>query len=162
MTFSPRAIEAAAEQIDYEAFVPDADGSMVSALEPRRSTAMYKAKRALSAALAVDGVALQGWRPIESAPKDGTPIIGGVWKIRWADSHRIGEISRCWYQPEFDAFISSCREMTLAQGYTFENGATRNLHSPVIEPISHWMPIPQPPAASDREGPPSPPRQEKP
>jgi hypothetical protein len=86
-----------------------------------------------------------GWQDIASAPKDGTPFIGGFWSIRWADSHRRGDVVRCWWQPEFDAFISSCREMTLAAGYTFESGATRELHSPVIEPVTHWMPLPADP-----------------
>src|SRR5688500_10846164 len=46
-----------------------------------------------------------GWQDIASAPKDGTPFIGGFWSIRWADSHRRGDVVRCWWQPEFDAFI---------------------------------------------------------
>ena len=87
----------------------------------------------------------RGWRPVSDAPKDGTEIIGAFFDIRWADSHRKHDVVRCWWQPEFNAFISSCREMTLAPGLTFEDGTRRNLHSPVIEPITHWMPLPSPP-----------------
>jgi hypothetical protein len=85
------------------------------------------------------------WHSIENAPKDGTPIIGAFFAIRWADSHRKDDIVRCWWQPEFDAFISSARVMQMAAGYTFEDGSVRRLHSPTVEPITHWMPLPPPP-----------------
>lgn len=85
-----------------------------------------------------------GWQPIETAPKDGTPFIGAFFSIRWADSHRKNDIVRCWWQPEFEAFISSCREMVMAEGYTI-NGKSRELHSPAIEPVTHWMPLPPTP-----------------
>lgn len=84
------------------------------------------------------------WKDIETAPKDGTPIIGGFFHIRWADSHRKHDIVRCWFQPEFEAFISSCRVIQMANGYTID-GASEKLHSPVIEPVTHWMPLPSPP-----------------
>jgi Protein of unknown function (DUF551) len=83
------------------------------------------------------------WQPIETAPKDEM-IIGGYFNQPWAESHREGRIVKCWYQSEFDAFISSCREMTMASGYTID-GLQSNLHSPVIEDVSHWMPLPAPP-----------------
>lgn len=90
---------------------------------------------------AADAIELSGWHRVESAPRDGTPIIGGFHDIRWADSHRKNDIVRCWFQPEFDAFISSCRVMQMASGYTID-GVKEKLHSPVVEPITHWMPLP--------------------
>lgn len=86
------------------------------------------------------------WQPIETAPRDGTAFIGGFFGIRWADSHKRCDVVRCWWQPEFGAFISSCREMTMAPGYTFEDGTTRQLHSPNIEPVTHWIPMPPDPS----------------
>ena len=44
-----------------------------------------------------------------------------------------------WWQPEFDAFISGCREMQMHNRYTFADGATRQLHSPDILPATHWL-----------------------
>lgn len=84
-----------------------------------------------------------GWQAIEEAPKDGTHFIGGYW--HGSERERRGEVVRCWWQPEFDAFISSCRIMTLAPGLAFENGATQKLHSPEIERVTHWMPLPAAP-----------------
>lgn len=91
----------------------------------------------------------QEWQPIETAPMDGAPFIGAFFDIRWADSHRKHDVVRCWWQPEFSAFISSCREMTLAQGYAFGDGSTRQLHSPQVEPVTHWVPLPAPPVEAE-------------
>ena len=83
------------------------------------------------------------WEPIETAPKDGSPFIGSYFDKH---SSMYGDVVRCWWQNEFQAFISSCREMSLAPGYTFGDGSTVRLHSPSIEEVTHWIPLPPPPA----------------
>lgn len=82
------------------------------------------------------------WLPIDLAPRDGTPIIGAYFNSPWAESHLNGTIARVWFQPEFDAFISSAREMQMHNGYTFVDGSTRKLHSPAIERVTHYIPMP--------------------
>ena len=89
MTFSDRAIEAA-KAIDFakesrdlkqalaDNVYPAADGSADidnHAIPIIEATLRNVAERFLTAALAVDGLALQGWRTIDSAPKDRTPIL---------------------------------------------------------------------------------------
>lgn len=100
MTPTQKAVEAAVEA--YAANDPHTvllDGNSMQA--------------ALSAALAVDGVALQGWQDISTAPKDGTRILWSCGDDKMSVIH--------W--PEYDL--------------CFEGG--------------YWMPLPKPPAASDRE-----------
>ena len=79
------------------------------------------------------------WRPIESAPRDGTRIIAAAFG-------RYGFIESAWWQPEFDAWITSCRQMVMAPGYTID-GETSKLHSPIIVKPTHWIPCPPPPGA---------------
>lgn len=86
---------------------------------------------ALAAALAVDGVALQGWHDISTAPHDGTRIL--LWASAWH-----APCSGSWYGSDW------------RQVYDLPTFA----HSP-----THWQPLPQPPAASDREERMSPPKE---
>lgn len=76
----------------------------------------------------IDTPQFPAWRPIEGAKRDGTVIIG-------LDS---GErIARIWWQPEFDGWISGCRQMRLYNGHSFEDGTTTSLHSPeTFSPIA--------------------------
>jgi hypothetical protein len=82
-----------------------------------------------------------GWEPIESAPKDGTRIIG-------ARFGRYFRLALMWWQPEFEAWISSACLMTMAPGYTVD-GKSEKLHSPEIENPTHWMVFPSPPKESE-------------
>jgi hypothetical protein len=113
MTFSERAVEAAKKAA------------------PRfwRDTVNFDKHMAkcLTAALAVDGLALQGWRTIDSAPKDGTWFLGlaerdmSPYRISWGRNHR-DELGWC---TSFSSFTG---------GY-----------------ITHWSPWPPLTAASDGE-----------
>lgn len=87
-----------------------------------------------------------GWMPIETAPKD-REFLGGYFNQPWPESHREGRVVKCWWQSEFEAFISSCRQHTLRTGFTFDDGSQSRLHSPVIEQVTHWLDIPPPPGA---------------
>ena len=81
---------------------------------------------------------MTGWQPIASAPKDGTAFLGA----RFERDEWFGKV---WWQPEFDAFIDSCQLMTMAPGWTFEDGSSQHLHSPGVPNVTHWMPLPPPP-----------------
>jgi len=62
------------------------------------------------------------WQPIDTAPKDGSDILGyqsaaGCMRVvRWDDG-----------------------------GYTKQPGWRANIHSFVELPVTHWQPLPEPP-----------------
>lgn len=74
------------------------------------------------------------WKPIESAPKDGTKFWG-----------RVGEdaLAMFWH-PGFGEFVTSFRRMEMAPGYTID-GAPFKDHSPEIRNPTAWQPLPPPP-----------------
>ena len=85
--------------------------------------------------------AAQTWRPIETAPKDGTPIL--IWvespatgdrrthRARWAIPYEDAPESRCWWET------------------AYPRG-----HSPVVtEFVRGWMPWPEPPARTEETKP---------
>ena len=82
----------------------------------------------------------EGWQTIETAPKDATRIIG-------LDLSRDGRgrVCLCWWQPEFEAWISGARVMVMADGYLID-GKSQKLHSPDIETPTHWIRFPAPPS----------------
>lgn len=84
------------------------------------------------------------WEPIDSAPRDETRIIGMDWR-------GYGRLSLCWWQPEFGAWISGARIMTMAPGYTVD-GMREKLHSPEIETPTHWIAFPHRLTSGAHEG----------
>jgi hypothetical protein len=132
MTLSPKAIEAAAEAMKLGVCqycrqpAVGAGGGVVDCNCPYRvwdePTDKERAQIALTAALAVDGVALQGWQPIDSAPA-GIDIIG-YWQN--GEMHTGSTNGDEWF-PMFGSDDASWSMPT------------------------HWQPLPPPPTASDRE-----------
>lgn len=62
------------------------------------------------------------WQPIETAPKDGTPIIGAI---------RGSVAYVCWFQE--DAWVF------------WESDGRPNLPVRMAFSPTHWMPLPEPP-----------------
>jgi hypothetical protein len=143
MTLSPRAIEAAAEAMKLGVCqycrqpAVGAGGGVVDCNCPYRvwdePTDKERAQIALTAALAVDGVALQGWQPIESAPKD-RPLLLAAYIVPSDEAQRNGS-RPIWHIETGRAFGTKLDRWTNVLG----------------QQPSHWQPLPQPPAASDRE-----------
>ncbi len=76
------------------------------------------------------------WQPIDTAPKNGTRFWGKI------DDDAIAML---WHEG-FEAFVSSWRRMTMAEGFTVDGKSFKD-HSPEIQRPTAWMPIPPPPEA---------------
>ena len=76
-------------------------------------------------------------QPMDTAPRD-RPFLG-----------KVGDdwLRMLWH-PEFEAFVSSWREMVMAPGYLID-GKPRKLHSPEIHEPEAWTELPAPPAAEE-------------
>lgn len=78
------------------------------------------------------------WQSINTAPKDGT----------WFWGYVDGDALRMRWHAEFEAFVTSWRQMTMAPGYRIENDEGEWVgeydHSPEIEHPDYWMPSIEP------------------
>lgn len=76
-------------------------------------------------------------QPMETAPRDGEAF----WGVVGDDALRM-----MWH-PQFNAFVSSWRRMTMAPGYKWvaEDGAehAQHDHSPVTHQPTGWLPMPE-------------------
>jgi len=131
MTISQRAVEAAARALRERDMAGRITVSWDRVPKVQKKKWIDRGEVALTAALAVDGVAPQGWQPIESASKDGTEIIY---------LNKFGEIGFCYWSEAVSQFDESlwCDDQADDE----------------CCPL-YWLPracLPPPPAASDGEG----------
>ena len=84
---------------------------------------------------ALEAAEAAAWRPIEEAPKDGTPFHGLVGD----------DLLKMFWHDEFGEFVSSFRRMQLHNGYRFADGKDYEDHSPVIHRPKYFRHLPEPP-----------------
>ncbi len=115
------------EKHEGSSVIKSAHASLNAAQEYAQADYEARIRSALSAQ--VQDVA--GWRPIETAPKDGTPILGGhseaVLTVWWeADGSQNNSGEPGWVDGSFNR---------IEENYTY--------------PITHWMPLPAAPAKQE-------------
>ena len=97
--------------------------------------------------LGVVGSGIEAWQPIETAPKDGTHILGRL--VHLPDSAGYGghiEAREIWWRDGVRGIFGEA--MTWHAGDDFESGhlGYGDCHYGSAVP-THWMPLPQPPNA---------------
>ena len=106
----------------------------------------YETADAILAAFpALAGEATGGWRAIETAPRDGTPMLAA------SINHEVVEVV-CWQ----DGLPSGCLEAILDPDATEEGwvnvGAMKDRFYANPLWFTHWMPLPNPPEAGAGKG----------
>lgn len=102
--------------------------------------------------------ALNGWQPIESAPKDGRPILIFEPKLSFGGRPETCHMPREAMAPnEFtyrydDPRLQWFDDCRFAVGYWRPWGGWGNRNSATVEP-THWMPLPAPPIPADASTP---------
>jgi hypothetical protein len=76
------------------------------------------------------------WQPIETAPKDGTPIL----TVCLYDNPPTYEINS-WFEHKYDAYEPVGDDLYRKEEKTFSQGWSNNGHR-----ADFWMPLPEPPS----------------
>ena len=88
----------------------------------------------------------QAWRPIETAPRDGTKILG-FWQY-------VIEAFSCYYYPGDSAKTCGQRVIYWApeyNGWTDDEGDIHTYRAKGNNGLfTHWMPLPEPPQEADK------------
>jgi hypothetical protein len=122
----PRALEAAAR-----AMIEATSGPFEMLDETGKEAARFEARAAIRAYLAEAG---DGWRDIETAPKDGTRVLlysGGAFTARWSEECQFGQFKTA---PGWQIF--ECEDP---------------FYSVAEDKPTHWMALPAPPAAQEKK-----------
>lgn len=107
-------------------YAPCGDNELIVAPDARQGLADVLREAAAALATALQSISgAEGWQPIESAPKDGTLLIGFV------PNSALYEVIFIRRWPDDDFWMHDMANEAVAMD---------------VEP-THWMPLPPPPAA---------------
>ena len=86
-----------------------------------------------------------GWRPIETAPKDGTPV--DLWRVlREPRTHGRNRITAMWSTAHQDWIWPS--DLNIVNNWPYDDGIGWVYDGDFYadeESFTHWMPLPPPP-----------------
>ena len=113
--------------------------------DERRYAVADQASRSADAILSLlreSGVDLEGWRPIESAPRDGTVIM--LFDSR--EQVGIGIGAFCDYkQKVWELVDENTQKLIRVEDKSFWNGSNGESVGLADDAITHWRPLPDPP-----------------
>lgn len=101
-----------------------------------------------AAALRAQGRETGQWLPIETAPKDGTPVL-----IVWLDDEGVWQQRRAWFERQFEGegYADDEAQTTIwRQAWTDNRVASFGCEEVWEYEPTHWMPLPSPPVTQEK------------